>query len=570
MPADDLLRRLAARPVLLWALAVLGNAVWMPHAGVTHDATLYAAQALNAHDGRFAGDLFFAYGSQSQYTALPHLLALMYAALGIDGAFFLGYLASAGLFVAGLVALLRRLLGATALLPLAVLGCACCPIPCGNAAPFSVNETFLTGRLLAGALGLFALERVAAGRWLGFAALTAAALAVHPLVAAPVGLIGVACAVARSGRWGWPVVTAATVIGLSLLAVPGLPPTIFGSMSAAWRGQIVAVMGFIDPTTWGGADLLRLGLAAAVSLGFARLGRGSPGATLAAAAVLVAGVGLLLAAYAVRSEARLLVQGQPFRWVWPLEVLRWPLALAVIARLWPGAGHLGRAGLVALSLVAAGLVLLMESAVLDGLRDAGRELAGNLLLRGTSLVALAYLGRDVLAARGAVPGLLAAALLWQGVFGEPNRGAWARAEVYQGAEEHAFVADYLRTRPDGPTPSLYLAGVDPRWVWCDLGCVGYFLPGHHAGITFSEAGAAEWFRRGRLVVPFELALADEPGRWAPLLTGTNSHAVPTQADFDALAAEPAVEVLVLRQEFPGFAATNGRVFVYDLRRSRRR
>ena len=89
MPARDLLRRLAARPLLLWALALLGNALWMPYVGIRHDAPLYAAQAVHAADGRFADDLFFAYGSQSQYSLTPQILAAATSCFGVEWAFLL-------------------------------------------------------------------------------------------------------------------------------------------------------------------------------------------------------------------------------------------------------------------------------------------------------------------------------------------------------------------------------------------------------------------------------------------------------------------------------------------------
>lgn len=108
----------------------------------------------------------------------------------------------------------------------------------------------------------------------------------------------------------------------------------------------------------------------------------------------------------------------------------------------------------------------------------------------------------------------------------------------------------------------------PKWLWFDLDCDGYFLRCQCSGITFSEAGAAECFRRGRLVLPFELALYPDAA-WEVFRGDGPPPQVPTLADFEALASEPSVDLLVLRQEFPGYAATNGRVYIYDLRASRR-
>ena len=632
MPARDLLRRLAARPLLLWALALLGNALWMPYVGIRHDAPLYAAQAVHAADGRFADDLFFAYGSQSQYSLTPQILAAATSCFGVEWAFFLGHLASAAALIAGLTLFLRRLLGPTEVLPLAVLWCACTPLPCGYGTILHVNESFLTTRPLAAALGLFALERLLAGRWLGFAALTAAAVAIHPLIATPVGLIGTAYAVARLGRRGWALVAAATVLGLAVLAVPGLPATLFGAMGETWRGQVVAVMAYTRPLNWDATDFQRLALAAAAVVAFARLNPRTPAATLAASALLVAAVGVILASYAAGFEARLLFQGQPYRWVWVLEVLAGPLTLAVAAQVWPAGDTRIRWACLFAVVAAAGFPLLDRPTLVLGLAaaaviafvawrfagfaawptafaaaaaallvaDAMRLshiaraavvmpfaqspefeawvlIAGATvgpLLRVASVLALGLALRRVGPDGRLAAGLAVAALVAQLAFWQVSRSDWAERRFQTDAPDMHFVEAYLRQPAPGPSAGrrtcVYFPAARPKWLWFDLNCDAYFTLAQCSGITFSAAGSAECIRRGHLVLPFELALADDRGRWAPFFAGVEPHTTPTQADFDALAAESTADVLVLRQEFPGYVATNGRVYVYDLRGSRGR
>lgn len=630
----ELLRDLARRPVLLWALAFLGNALWMPYVGIKQDACLYAAQTIDAYDGRFHNDLFFAFGSQSKYTLFPQLLAAVYAVLGIDWTFFLGSVASTAVLIAAVIAFLRRLLGPVPTLPPAVLWCACCPVLCADGGTFLVNEQFLTARPLAAALGLFALERLLAGRWLSFLALTAGALVVHPLIAAPVALIGGATAVARAGRYGWGVVGVATAFGVGLLAVPGLPVKVFGPMSEVWRGQVIAAMPFHHPINWAATDWLRLGVAAVAALLFVRSGRGAIGTTLAGAAVLVAGVGVLLTTYAAECEGRLLFQGQPYRWVWPLEVLRGPLVLAVVARFWPGGGALSRAGYVALFVAAAGFPvvegrlalfavvvgsaagyaairlgswpvwravvlgavaalvvpdLLHLAQVVHANRTAFWDLSleweirakvtleqVGALPRVASVLALAALARRPRVGSGlAVATSVAAAWAVQWGFWEVSQSRWAKETFLADWPDVRFVEAYLgevpprRSVPPAARPSVYMAGVRPKWVWFDLDCDSYLMRTQVSGITFSEAGAAECFRRGRLVLPFESALAPDDVAWEVFRGDGPPAREPTRVDFQALAAEPGVDLLVLRQEFPGSAATNGRVYIYDLRASRR-
>ena len=51
---------------------------------------------------------------------------------------------------------------------------------------------------------------------------------------------------------------------------------------------------------------------------------------------------------------------------------------------------------------------------------------------------------------------------------------------------------------------------------------------------------------------------------------TWDHPPPCPDDLAALAADPAVDVIVLELEFPGAEATNGRVYIYDARKLRGR
>ena len=53
--------------------------------------------------------------------------------------------------------------------------------------------------------------------------------------------------------------------------------------------------------------------------------------------MIVGVLGVLLAVFAARSSFALLLQGQAYRWIWPLDLLRYALAVAVAA-LGPGPG----------------------------------------------------------------------------------------------------------------------------------------------------------------------------------------------------------------------------------------
>jgi hypothetical protein len=72
-------RALAVRFLLLAALWVAAR----PYFGIVHDARLYMVQALHAlQPERFAGDLYFAFGSQDAFTAFSALDAPLIGAMG--------------------------------------------------------------------------------------------------------------------------------------------------------------------------------------------------------------------------------------------------------------------------------------------------------------------------------------------------------------------------------------------------------------------------------------------------------------------------------------------------------
>lgn len=75
------------RAVLLFA-AFLGLWLWHhPYTGIRHDAVLYTVQALNfLHPQNYAGDVYFLFGSQDDYTLFSPLYAALIALIGLGSA----------------------------------------------------------------------------------------------------------------------------------------------------------------------------------------------------------------------------------------------------------------------------------------------------------------------------------------------------------------------------------------------------------------------------------------------------------------------------------------------------
>src|SRR5262245_5227369 len=93
------LKQLAPSPPSLLCLMLAANALAHPYRGLFHDARLYAAQIQErVEPGSLAGDLYLRYGSQDDYTLFSALMEPLVRAVGLEPAFFLGYLASKASF----------------------------------------------------------------------------------------------------------------------------------------------------------------------------------------------------------------------------------------------------------------------------------------------------------------------------------------------------------------------------------------------------------------------------------------------------------------------------------------
>ena len=368
MPSDALrwperivaaLRALGGRPWTLFLVLFALNALAAPYAGFIHDARLYGFQVLNkVEGGAFADDLFFRYGSQDNYSLFSTAVAPLAAALGLDLSFFLLYLLSNALLLLGMLRLIRAVIKDRLVSTLAAILVAVSPLPFGGVGIFNVNENFLTPRILAAALTLFALERVLRGRYKTALGLGVVGCLFHPLMA--VGSVAIVAAL-----WAWARLPRRVVLGLAaavalagaaVLAVPPLGFAAFGRMDADWLVRVRAATAHNFPLDWLPEDWIRLAislLAVAAAAGLLR--RKNPRvARLLTLVVLAAAGGFVATLVASEAGYKLLFQGQPYRVAWVLQLLQGPLLLWMAARLWRAGDEPSRTGAVAL--VAVGLL----------------------------------------------------------------------------------------------------------------------------------------------------------------------------------------------------------------------
>ncbi len=293
----------------------------LPYRGIRHDGILYAGQAL-AHLNPFwaAQDLYFAHGSQDNFSIFSRIVAwgLRHADTGTVDMVVLRIAVVA--WVAALVALTgamglswrERWLGI-----FAVLGASHFY---GNSRIFSFMEPFVTARTWSEPVALMALILLLRGRLVFAVAMLLLAMALHPLMALPVAVVGFLYLVLSDRRW----------LALSLLALPvlglafaGIAPfdALLKTYDHDWMMAIVWANNIVFLSNWHFADLA----SALVNSGILWLTwRRSDGPMARLQRAVIAAVPILCLVSFVGSDLMhnvLITQLQLWRIFWVLDVL---------------------------------------------------------------------------------------------------------------------------------------------------------------------------------------------------------------------------------------------------------
>jgi hypothetical protein len=189
-----------------------------PYDGVRHDSILYFGQSLRVLlPSELNKDLFFAYGSQSQYTIFPQIIAKLLEF------FHPGVVSMGGILVAfGFFLLASTLFSAVAVSKRLVVFSVVCvliwPSAYGGFGVFRFQEPYLTGRSFSEPLVIFGLVFLITKRpWLA-AAVLACAAAIHPLQALPGLILWWGWQVSSNRKWGFlPVLVAFALLILAVL-----------------------------------------------------------------------------------------------------------------------------------------------------------------------------------------------------------------------------------------------------------------------------------------------------------------------------------------------------------------
>lgn len=530
--------------------------------GITHDALLYVLQAVaRLQPDPLAQDIFLRYQSQDQFTIFSILCAEAVRILGVDrAAVTLSAVFLATWFIVAWAVARRLQNSKLALLSLSFV----LVVPGWYSAMqvFRFAEPFMTARCFGEALSLAALLAALYARWLLAAALVMLALLIHPLMAFPaVALL----AVLRLPHHDWKILSLALgvlVVGaISGSFVLGLPdPMMHGEWLAATRVR----SNFLFTDQWSPADWEVVSIVlGTLALGSLAVPRGQAQVTLVSALIVgVAGV-LLAVVSSQLFELKILLQGQPWRWLWIGRVLATLLLPLIVLNLWRD----GRAGQsVAMLVIAAWLLSgagshryvppigvsgllcaialvtwLTRGVVEDGTQSLIRGMSvGALVLVGASFAATIFVvvnsqfsfGRDPFLVQRihdaiGIPGIAAATscLAWLALIHRKQRTAGLLLVTFAvlllaGAAPETVRrwtkmphndsgrAEFAGWRAQIPKEAEVFWPGAPQGPWLLLDRRSYMTVAQAAGSVFSEATTAELLRRSEVLAPLIA-----PGYW---------------------------------------------------------
>jgi hypothetical protein len=315
----------AAGLIILW-LGTRG------YEGITHDARLYAVQALALLDpGRFAGDLFFAYGSQDSFTLFSRVYAPLIAWQGLGRAHALLFALGHAAWFTALWWLAVGLIPDARLRLWSVAAVIVLPSSSSALGVFGYAEGFVTPRLFAEALIIAAIAAWLHRRRVVAILLVPLAGMLHPLVALPGLGVLVFLHCLSSRRLAIGVATAAAV---AILVLPLLPISVrstIGMLDEPWQSAVALRSPWLFVREWNWLDWVRLAIQALLALGCAIALRGEQ-RKLVVAALITATLGIMLTFFgADLAQLQPVAAAQPWRGLWILVLTVNLLLLSALA-----------------------------------------------------------------------------------------------------------------------------------------------------------------------------------------------------------------------------------------------
>lgn len=333
------LEQLSQQRFQLFLILLFLNALSRPYACFIHDSMLYGLQVANhVSDGSFSQDLFLRYGSQDQYSLFSTVVSPLAELLGVPATFFLLYLLCKALILWAAIGLVQRLCTNRTAATLALFVLAVHPIYFGSLLVFSVNEPFLTARLISVALLLLGLERILNQQYLVSFLLMLSSCLLHPIMGVGgLGLLLFAWLCQRLTVRQTILVTGLLLLaGLGLCLYAPLGERLFGVMDEDWFHYVELRDSICYPALWTLDDWSRVACWVGILLSsVVLLAASDPAAARLLAITCLVGLSGIAASWvAGNCHYALLLQAQFYRASWVAVWLQIPMAFVLAAHLW--------------------------------------------------------------------------------------------------------------------------------------------------------------------------------------------------------------------------------------------
>lgn len=240
------------RSVSAWGASLFIVGAWLtlhPYHGIRHDGILYLGQTLALKKPElYAGDVYFAYGSQDQFSIFSNVYSLAIDVFGLSFATHALLMLGQAAFLVTAAALLRRFVSGYGFF-LGLAAIAVFPSDYGSG-KVAYAEDFLTARVLAEPLCLLALYLVLRRSYVYAAFAGGVALTMHPLIALPALAAAWVCICLRHPRY-W--LSAGALVIVPVLAYLGIAPFphLLQRIDMQWLGAIESdSMVFMQQWAW--------------------------------------------------------------------------------------------------------------------------------------------------------------------------------------------------------------------------------------------------------------------------------------------------------------------------------
>ena len=318
------------------ALGLLAFGAWLARhyfAGMDHDSVLYTLYALaKLHPDTVGWDAAVRFGSQDRFTLFTPLYTAAIQSLGVEHAAQLLVFLSQAAFLTGGWLLARRFMSALdATLGVALL--IITPGEYGFGPIFHFLENFVTPRLAAEALVIFAVLAAVRQRYRIAAGFVLAAVLLHPIMgAAGAAFVLVTFLVPARPKLMLALATAAFTATLGI--VVAIAP--LGRLTdPQWMQAIMATSHYLFISTWPTDDWSRIAVPLAIlTIGW-RVGSTPQLRRICVGALVMVACGLLITGiFADLLHVWLFVTAQVWRWLWLADVLAFLLAPAIVIDCW--------------------------------------------------------------------------------------------------------------------------------------------------------------------------------------------------------------------------------------------